>query len=322
MAESDPGKGQYEPQYSDSPNSTLIGDKTLTVYYKPKQDDAAVPELHYQKADGSEQNLAMEAVDASDSTDANGWYSVNLPEGANLAAAKFYFTDGTDADRPDGNGWYQSQVGDTMVNVCDGTVGRGVPYARTYTGQHAGQTKVTVNFKPTDSVGERATGVQVWTDDQMKSTYLPFNATGNGFGKIAQGYVDGAQSQVRFRIVDGETADEASAGTKDSYLASTWKLDKFANAYVDGAIEAWVDGNQPQTVSDRSPEKASPAATPQPYGEPVYQEPENPDRQTALLPCRRQIPGLRHGVRHLEGLGSVELVQGKHQWHGHPVQRA
>uniref|UniRef100_UPI00359C2580 hypothetical protein n=1 Tax=Bifidobacterium adolescentis TaxID=1680 RepID=UPI00359C2580 len=56
------------------------------------------------------------------------------PEGANLAAAKFYFTDGTDADRPDGNGWYQSQVGDTMVNVCDGTVGRGVPYARTYTG--------------------------------------------------------------------------------------------------------------------------------------------------------------------------------------------
>lgn len=186
------------------------------------------------------------------------------PEGANLAAAKFYFTDGTDTDRPDGNGWYQSQVGDTMVNVCDGTVGRGVPYARTYTGQHAGQTKVTVNFKPTDSVGERATGVRVWTDDQTKSTYLPFDATGNGFGKIAQGYVDGTQSQVRFRIVDGETADEASAGTKDSYLASTWKLDKFADAYVDGAIEAWVDGNQPQTVSDRSPEKASPAATPQP----------------------------------------------------------
>ena len=262
-AESDSGKGKYDPQYSDSPNSTLIADKTLTVYYKPKQSGSA-PTLHYRKADGSEQNLAMKAVDASDSTDANGWYSVNLPEGANLAAAKFYFTDGTGTDRPDSNGWYQSQVGDTMVNVCDGTVGRGVPYARTYTGQHAGQTKVTVNFKPTDSVGERATGVQVWTDDQTKSTYLPFGATDNGFGKIAQGYVDGTQSQVRFRIVDGETADEASAGTEDSYLASTWKLDKFANAYVDGAIEAWVDGNQPQTVSDRSPEKASPAATPQP----------------------------------------------------------
>ena len=264
VAESDPGKGQYEPQYSDSPNSTLIGDETLTVYYKPKQNDAAVPELHYQKTDGTEQHISMKAVEVADSTDARGWYSADLPEGANLAAAKFYFTDGTDTDRPDGNGWYQSQVGDTMVNVCDGTVGRGVPYARTYTGQHAGQTKVTVNFKPTDSVGERATGVRVWTDDQMKSTYLPFDATGNGFGKIAQGYVDGTQSQVRFRIVDGETADEASAGTKDSYLASTWKLDKFADAYVDGAIEAWVDGNQPQTVSDRSPEKASPAATPQP----------------------------------------------------------
>ena len=264
VAESDPGKGQYEPQYSDSPNSTLIGDKTLTVYYKPKQDEAAVPELHYQKADGTEQHISMKAVEVADSTDARGWYSADLPEGANLAAAKFYFTDGTGTDRPDGNGWYQSQVGDTMVNVCDGTVGRGVPYARTYTGQHAGQTKVTVNFKPTDSVGEHATGVRVWTDDQTKSTYLPFGATDNGFGKIAQGYVDGTQSQVRFRIVDGETADEASAGTEDSYLASTWKLDKFANAYVDGAIEAWVDGNQPQTVSDRSPEKASPAATPQP----------------------------------------------------------
>lgn len=264
VVESDSGKGQYEPQYSDSPNSTLIGDKTLTVYYKPKQDDAAVPELHYQKTDGTEQHISMKAVEVADSTDARGWYSADLPKGANLAAAKFYFTDGTDADRPDSNGWYQSQVGDTMVNVCDGTVGRGVPYARTYTGQHAGQTKVTVNFKPTDSVGERATGVQVWTDDQTKSTYLPFDATGNGFGKIAQGYVDGTQSQVRFRIVDGETADKASAGTKDSYLASTWKLDKFANAYVDGAIEAWVDGNQPRTVSDRSPEKASPAVTPQP----------------------------------------------------------
>lgn len=264
VAESDSGKGQYEPQYSDSPNSTLIGDKTLTVYYKPKQDDAAVPELHYQKTDGMEQHISMKAVEVADSTDARGWYSADLPKGANLAAAKFYFTDGTGADRPDSNGWYQSQVGDTMVNVCDGTVGRGVPYARTYTGQHAGQTKVTVNFKPTDSVGKRATGVQVWTDDQTKSTYLPFDATGNGFGEIAQGYVDGAHSQVRFRIVDDETSEDASTGTEDSYSAGTWKLDKFANAYVDGAIEAWVDGNQPQTVSDRSPEKASPAATPQP----------------------------------------------------------
>ena len=258
-AESDPDKGKYDPQYRDSPNSTLIADETLTVYYKPKQSGSALT-LHYQKADGSEQNLAMEAVDASDSTDANGWYSVNLPKGANLAAAKFYFTDGTDTDRPGGNGWYQSQVGDTMVNVQNGAVSRGVPFTRTY----ANQTKVTVNFKPTDSVGKHATGVQVWTDDQTKSTYLPFDATGNGFGKIAQGYVDGTQSQVRFRIVDGKTADEASAGTEDSYSASTWKLDKFASAYVDGAIEAWVDGNQPQTVSDRSPEKASPAATPQP----------------------------------------------------------
>ena len=258
VAESDFDKGKYDPQYSDSPNSTLIADKTLTVYYKPKQSGSA-PTLHYQKADGSEQNLAMKAVDASNSTDANGWYSVNLPEGANLETAKFYFTDGTGTDRPDTNGWYQSQVGDTMVNVQDGTVSRGVPFTRTY----ANQTKVTINFKPTSSVGTNAAGVQVWTDGQTEPTYLPFDAT-NGFGKIAQGYVDGTQSQVRFRIVDGGTADKASAGTKDSYLASTWKLDKFANAYVDGAIEAWVDGSQPQSASDRSPEKAAPAATPQP----------------------------------------------------------
>lgn len=263
-AESDPDKGKYDPQYRDSPNSTLIGDKILTVYYKPKQDDAAVPELHYQKTDGTEQRIPMKAVEVMDSTDARGWYRADLPKGANLAAAKFYFTDDTGADRPDGNGWYQSQVGDTMVNVQDGTVSRGVPFTRTYASQHAGQTKVTVNFKPTDSVGERATGVRVWTDDQTKSTYLPFGATVNGFGKIAQGYVDGTQSQVRFRIVDGETANAASAGTEDSYLARTWKLDKFDDAYVNGAIEAWVDGSQPQNVSDRSPEKASPAATPQP----------------------------------------------------------
>ena len=128
-AESDPDKGKYDPQYRDSPNSTLIADKTLTVYYKPKQSGSA-PTLHYQKADGSEQNLAMKAVDVSDSTDANGWYSVNLPEGANLETAKFYFTDGTGTDRPDTNGWYQSQVGDTMVNVQDGTVSRGVPFTR------------------------------------------------------------------------------------------------------------------------------------------------------------------------------------------------
>ena len=260
-AESDSGKGQYDPQYSDSPNSTLIADKTLTVYYKPKQSGSA-PTLHYQKADGSEQNLAMKAVDASDSTDANGWYSVNLPEGANLETAKFYFTDGTGTDRPDTNGWYQSQVGDTMVNVQDGTVSRGVPFTRTYASQHANQTKVTINFKPTSSVGTNATGVQVWTDDQ--AVYIPFGATPNGFGKTASGYVDGTQSQVKFRIVDDGTATAASNGTEDSYTADVWKLDKFADAYVNGAIESWVDGSQPQSASDRSPEKAAPAATPQP----------------------------------------------------------
>lgn len=262
-AESDSGKGQYDPQYSDSPNSTLIADKTLTVYYKPKQSGSA-PTLHYQKADGSEQNLDMRAVDVSDSTDANGWYSVNLPEGANLAAAKFYFTDDTGADRPDGNGWYQSQVGDTMVNVQDGTVSRGVPFTRTYASQYANQTKVTINFKPTSSVGTKATGVQVWTDNPTQAVYIRFGATSNGFGKTASGYVDGTQSQVKFRIVDDRTATAASNGTEDSYTAYVWKLDKFDDAYVDGAIEAWVDGSQPQTVSDRSPEKASPAATPQP----------------------------------------------------------
>lgn len=260
-AESDSGKGKYDPQYSDSPNSTLIADKTLTVYYKPKQSGSA-PTLHYQKADGSEQNLAMKAVDASDSTDANGWYSVNLPEGANLETAKFYFTDGTGTDRPDTNGWYQSQVGDTMVNVQDGTVSRGVPFTRTYASQHANQTKVTINFKPTSSVGTNATGVQVWTDDQ--AVYIPFGATPNGFGKTASGYVDGTQSQVKFRIVDDGTATAASNGTEDSYTADVWKLDKFADAYVNGAIESWVDGSQPQSASDRSPEKAAPAATPQP----------------------------------------------------------
>lgn len=262
-AESGSGKGQYDPQYSDSPNSTLIADKTLTVYYKPKQSGSA-PTLHYQKADGSEQNLAMEAVDASDSTDANGWYSVNLPEGANLETAKFYFTDGTDTDRPDINGWYQTQVGDTMVNVRNGTVSRGVPFTRTYASQHANQTKVTINFKPTSSVGTNATGVQVWADDPAQAVYISFGATSNGFGKTASGYVDGTQSQVKFRIVDGETATAASNGTEDSYTADVWKLDKFSDAYVNGAIEAWVDGSQPQSASDRSPEKAAPAATPQP----------------------------------------------------------
>ena len=261
-AESDSGKGQYDPQYSDSPNSILIADETLTVYYKPKQSGSA-PTLHYQKADGSEQNLAMEAVDASDSTDANGWYSVNLPEGANLETAKFYFTDGTDTDRPDIR-WYQTQVGDTMVNVQNGTVSRGVPFTRTYASQHANQTKVTINFKPTSSVGTNATGVQVWADDPAQAVYISFGVTSNGFGKTASGYVDGTQSQVKFRIVDGETATAASNGTEDSYTADVWKLDKFSDAYVNGAIEAWVDGSQPQSASDRSPEKAAPAATPQP----------------------------------------------------------
>ena len=46
--------------------------------------------------------------------------------------------------------------------------------------------------------------------------------------------------------------------------ASVWKLAKFGDAHVSGAIEAWVDGAQPDTASDRSSEKASPSATPQP----------------------------------------------------------
>ena len=43
-----------------------------------------------------------------------------------------------------------------------------------------------------------------------------------------------------------------------------WKLAKFGDAHVSGAIEAWVDGAQPDTASDRSSEKASPSAAPQP----------------------------------------------------------
>ncbi len=55
----------------------------------------AVPELHYQKADGTQQHISMKAVEVADSTDARGWYSADLPEGANLAAAKFYLADST-----------------------------------------------------------------------------------------------------------------------------------------------------------------------------------------------------------------------------------
>ena len=155
-----------------------------------------MPELHYQKADGSEQNPCYggrgrfrfhrcERLVQRESAGRRGSRGgeVLLSPMARTRTVRTV-TGGT--SRRSATPWSTYATAPWAV-AC---------HMRAYTGQHAGQTKVTVNFKPTDSVGERATGVQVWTDDQMKSTYLPFNATGNGFGKIAQGYVDGAQSQV------------------------------------------------------------------------------------------------------------------------------
>ena len=259
--------GTYAPQYKDSPNSSLIGDKTLTIYYKPDESWDGQVYVRYTSDNGSG-SIAMSAVDVADSTNAAGWYKADLPEGANLSAVKYHFasTQSGESDSTDWNGGkrgteYTAQVGATMINVSGHRQQTGVPYTR----NHAAKTKVTVNFRSVSGVGENASGVKVWNGDDMESaTYIPFESTPTQYGRKASGELDGDLATVHFRIVDGADATGASAGTAEQYEASVWKLAKFGDAYVSGAIEAWVDGAQPDTASDRSSEKASPSATPQP----------------------------------------------------------
>ena len=259
--------GTYAPQYKDSPNSSLIGDKTLTIYYKPDESWDGQVYVRYTSDNGSG-SIAMSAVDVADSTNAAGWYKADLPEGANLSAVKYHFasTQSGESDSTDWNGGkrgteYTAQVGATMINVSGHRQQTGVPYAR----NHAAKTKVTVNFRSVSGVGEKASGVKVWNGEDMESaTYIPFESTPTQYGRKASGELDGDLATVHFRIVDGADATGASAGTVERYEASVWKLAKFGDAHVSGAIEAWVDGAQPDTASDRSSEKASPSATPQP----------------------------------------------------------
>lgn len=259
--------GTYAPQYKDSPNSSLIGDKTLTIYYKPDESWDGQVYVRYTSDNGSG-SIAMSAVDVADSTNAAGWYKADLPEGANLSAVKYHFasTQSGESDSTDWNGGkrgteYTAQVGATMINVSGHRQQTGVPYTR----NHAAKTKVTVNFRSVSGVGENASGVKVWNGDDMESaTYIPFESTPTQYGRKASGELDGDLATVHFRIVDGADATGASAGTAEQYEASVWKLAKFGDAHVSGAIEAWVDGAQPDTASDRSSEKASPSATPQP----------------------------------------------------------
>ena len=259
--------GTYAPQYKDSPNSSLIGDKILTIYYKPDESWDGQVYVRYTSDNGSG-SIAMSAVDVADSTNAAGWYKADLPEGANLSAVKYHFasTQSGESDSTDWNGgkWgteYTAQVGATMINISGHRQQTGVPYTR----NHAAKTKVTVNFRSVSGVGEKASGVKVWNGEDMESaTYIPFESTPTQYGRKASGELDGDLATVHFRIVDGADATGASAGTVERYEASVWKLAKFGDAHVSGAIEAWVDGAQPDTASDRSSEKASPSAAPQP----------------------------------------------------------
>ena len=259
--------GTYAPQYKDSPNSSLIGDKTLTIYYKPDESWNGQVYVLYTFDNGSG-SIKMSAVDVADSTNAAGWYKADLPKGANLSAVKYHFasTQSGDSDSTDWNGdkqgtEYTAHVGATMINVSGHRQQTGVPYTR----NHAAKTKVTVNFRSVSGVGEDASGVKVWNGDDMESaTYIPFENTPTQYGRKASGELDGDLATVHFRIVDGADATGASEGTAERYEASVWKLAKFGDAHVSGAIEAWVDGAQPDTASDRSSEKASPSATPQP----------------------------------------------------------
>lgn len=259
--------GTYAPQYKDSPNSSLIGDKILTIYYKPDESWDGQVYVRYTSDNGSG-SIAMSAVDVADSTNAAGWYKADLPEGANLSAVKYHFasTQSGESDSTDWNGGkrgteYTAQVGATMINVSGHRQQTGVPYTR----NHAAKTKVTVNFRSVSGVGENASGVKVWNGDGMEgATYISFESTPTQYGRKASGELDGDLATVHFRIVDGADATGASEGTAEQYEASVWKLAKFGDAHVSGAIEAWVDGAQPDTASDRSSEKASPSATPQP----------------------------------------------------------
>ena len=259
--------GTYAPQYKDSPNSSLIGDKILTIYYKPDKSWNGQVYVRYTSDNGSG-SIVMSAVDAADSTNATGWYKADLPKDANLSAVKYHFasTASGDSGKTDWNGGvkdkeYTAKVGATMVNVSGHQQHAGVPFA----GSHAAVTTVTVNFKPASGVGDAATGVQVWSgDDSGNAVYIPFDDAQTRYGKKASKKLPGDLKSVHFRIVDNKNATSASAGTAERYEASVWKLAKFDNAYVDGTIEAWVDGAQPGSASNVSEEKASPAATPQP----------------------------------------------------------
>ena len=274
------GTNEVTPGYNDTVDPSSINDKTLTIYYKPDAMWAGTAYVDYAYANGTYDDasrIAMTKVEKTTaegtSSDAEGWYKVDLPEGMNAKNVKFRFTNGNGSFdyRDNANTSYEANAGTTVIAVNGHQELLGVPFTRTAGGngtalssdesQNGGyatsKTTVRLHFAPSTAAQKTATGVVIWGSSRTGTTldkqYVSFDSSlKDSFGQTASVDLDGDYRHVSFRVVSSDSVDATAVdGTKNSYEARTNEQDN-----TRGTIEVWVDGAN----GKNDPTYAAPAA--------------------------------------------------------------
>ncbi|WP_152600611.1 InlB B-repeat-containing protein [Bifidobacterium biavatii] len=265
--------------YDDEPDTDRIGDKSLTIYYKPSADWG--DDVYIQYAAGSallnkdpvKMTRSTDALTAADGTcaGADGWYQITIPD-INTQRVRYRFTNSATGandvqwDYQDGiSKLYETAVGTAIIAVNNHDAIIGVPFACVA----SAKTTFTVHFTASGAAQGRAAGVVVWGKDvsgnELAEKFYPFGATDDDDGKRMEVTLNGDYTTLNYRIVASATdLGTPVTGTNDSYEASVLdKIDGNVIYKVRGSIETWVDGKDGKSY-DSSIESRDPAEIPTP----------------------------------------------------------
>lgn len=225
-----------DPDYQDTADGSKVADRSLTVYYRPDQSWGNVNLYYSLGGSDTTKTLAMRQVSGHD-----GWYSTTISD-AGLRGVSFHFGNGSGAyDWQNGNGAqgtsYEAEVGATVIAVQGHTSSLGMPFATN--GEN--KTRFTLHV----SADINATHAEVWGTDKSGKTLAKksyaFTGT-DSFGDVLIHEFSGDYAAFSFRLTD----DSGATVIGGDYSAAV--LD-----HVSGAVEAWVDSNNPSTAFTSSP---------------------------------------------------------------------
>ena len=223
-----------DPGYQDTADGSKVADRSLTVYYRADKNWGNVNLYYSLGGSDATKTLAMRQVSGHD-----GWYSATIAD-AGLSGVSFHFGNGSGAydwlNGKEGTS-YQAEAGATVIAVQSHQSSLGMPFAT----KGENKTRFTLHV----SAGINATHAEVWGTDKTGKTLAKksyaFTGT-DSFGNVLTHEFAGDYAAFSFRLTD----DSGATVIGGDYSAAA--LD-----HVSGAVEAWVDSNDPSKAFTSSP---------------------------------------------------------------------